>query len=113
MSNPSDVYFYLRKHSVLDPATGCRDWTRGTSSQGDYPSMWIDNTCRSAHRVAYALRNPLPPGSIRHESRSVEIHHRCENKLCIEPSHLIAVTKRDHAAEHREARKLCRLAKAA
>ena len=75
--------------------------------------MWIDGTVRGAHRVAYALRNPLPPGSLKHESWSAEIHHICENRLCVEPSHLVLTTRRDHNAEHKALRDQTALSMAA
>lgn len=30
-----------------------------------------------------------------------EIHHKCENKRCIEPTHLVALTKSDHVRLHK------------
>jgi hypothetical protein len=36
---------------------------------------------------------PIPPG--------YHIHHTCENPACIEPSHLEAVTPRQHREAHR------------
>jgi hypothetical protein len=44
---------------------------------------------RVAHAVAYeALHGPVPPGR--------ELDHLCENKLCVNPSHLEPVTHQEN-----------------
>lgn len=45
----------------------------------------IDGRTVTAHRWAYvAARGPIPAG--------MHVHHRCFNKLCINPQHLAMVT---------------------
>jgi hypothetical protein len=56
----------------------------------------------------------VPSGWIReHFERNVaiippgyQIHHRCENPACIEPSHLCALPPEVHRAQHRERPKM-------
>jgi len=45
------------------------------------------------HRVAWQLAyGPVPHGC--------EIHHKCKNKLCCNPRHLIAILHKQHRALH-------------
>jgi len=39
------------------------------------------------------LRGPIPAG--------LELHHCCENRLCVNPEHPRAVTRGEHLSEHR------------
>lgn len=91
----------LFSRSTYNPTTGCRLWTGSRSSQGQYGTIWLDGRPQFVHRVAYEAANgSIPAGSIQHESESVEIHHICENRLCIEPNHLEALTRNEHNARH-------------
>ncbi len=56
-----------------------------------------------AHRLAFlAAYGAIPEGSIKHESLSFEIHHTCQNRLCLgAPTHLVAITRNLHAEAHR------------
>ncbi|MDR5727933.1 MAG: HNH endonuclease signature motif containing protein [Terriglobia bacterium] len=82
----------LLANSVHDPLTGCRIWTgkrakrRGGGEDGRL-NIRINGrhvTCR-AHRISFEVFNgPIPEGH--------EIDHTCVNSLCIEPTHLEAVT---------------------
>jgi hypothetical protein len=48
---------------------------------------------RPAHRVVYELANgPIPEW--------MHLHHKCENPLCVRPSHLEPYTNREHRALH-------------
>lgn len=57
-----------------------------------------------AHRLAYSDANGgIPEG--------YHIHHLCDNKVCINPTHLIALTPDDHRALHTKPKSLETLAK--
>lgn len=82
----------LLANSVLDPETGCRIWTgktsrrRGGALDGRI-TLRINgrHVSRRAHRVSYEVHNgPIPDG--------YDVDHCCVNSLCIEPTHLDAVT---------------------
>jgi hypothetical protein len=97
-----ELLAYLLERTTLDEQTGCRVWNMGTSSQGKYATLGHGGTVVYAHRLAYkSAYGAIPEGSIKHESMSVEIHHSCRNRLCIEPTHLVAITRNLHGAAHR------------
>jgi HNH endonuclease len=82
----------LLANSVLDPVTGCRIWTgkrgkrRGGGEDGRL-NIRINgrHVTRRAHRISFEVFNgPIPEG--------YEVDHCCVNSLCIEPTHLEAVT---------------------
>lgn len=98
---------HIYSRSILDPDTGCRRWTGSHSSQGSYGTIWRNNSCEYVHRAAYeAFHGELPEGSLGHESDSVEVHHVCGVRDCVEPSHLELVTRRQHNREHQTMRQL-------
>jgi hypothetical protein len=83
----------LLANSVLDPLTGCRIWTgkrakrRGGGEDGrlNIRLKGGRHVTRRAHRISYEVFvGPIPPGH--------EVDHTCVNSLCIEPTHLEAVT---------------------
>lgn len=82
----------LLANSVVDPLTGCRIWTgRKRKRKGGCEDGAINlringrHVTRAAHRVSFEEFNgPIPEG--------YEVDHCCVNSLCIEPTHLEAVT---------------------
>lgn len=82
----------LELQSVVNEATGCRIMTKKPTT-GGYVQVRVDGTLRSAHRVAFELAGGVIPDGY-------EIDHICNNPLCIEPTHLEAVT---HAENVRRA----------
>lgn len=82
----------LMANSVLDPKTGCRLWTGKTSKRRNSGldgriTMRINgrHVSKRAHRVSYEVfKGPIPDG--------YDVDHCCVNTLCIEPTHLDAVT---------------------
>jgi len=74
-----------------------RCWTwRGSLAGGGYGqfSIKVGGTSHSvrAHRIVYRIYN----GSIDH---SKDLHHICENKTCVNPSHLLEVDEATHMSE--------------
>ena len=61
---------------------------------GDYPLVYTeDGRHVTAHKFAYeCLVGEVPSGC--------DLHHRCENKMCVNPRHLEPLTKPEHRAQH-------------
>jgi hypothetical protein len=84
----------------------CRVWTGGRATQGRYGILGHAGKIMLAHRLAFAaFFGELPEGSLKHESQSVEIHHRCHDRLCLNPHHLEAITRKQHNERHRGAQR--------
>jgi hypothetical protein len=77
---------FAAKHA--EAMTGCWLWTGATGSDG-YGHMLADGRIVGAHRIAYELYVGAIP-------RGAEVHHACEVPLCVNPAHLIAVTRTEH-----------------
>lgn len=109
MSAPPKKYASLAArllaNSVFDPLTGCRIWTGKTSKRrGGGKDGRINlringrHVAKRAHRVSFEVFNgPIPPDH--------EIDHTCVNSLCIEPTHLEAVTH-DENCKRRDQREM-------
>lgn len=70
---------------------GCWEWTAARTAAGYGAFGVTSSSTRLAHRVAYELEvGPIPDGQ--------HVHHACENTLCVRPSHLRAVSPREHIA---------------
>ena len=76
----------------VDKSGDCWVWT-GTRSKGrrqGYGLISAGNRTRHAHRIAYVLANgQIPAGMV--------IHHRCRNKLCVNPGHLELLSRADNS----------------
>ena len=72
----------------VDRSGDCWNWI-GSVGQDGYGRMKINGKLIKAHRYAYVLFNgPIPTGFI--------IHHLCHNTACVNPDHLVPVTKSWH-----------------
>lgn len=59
-----------------------------------YGRMSFNNKTVYEHRLVYILSHP------QEDISKKIIHHICKNKWCINPKHLIAITRKQHSAEH-------------
>lgn len=67
----------------------CRVWTGYIHKKTGYGLVWADGRTRQAHVVSYERHHgPIPPGLC--------VLHSCDNRPCIEGSHLFAKTKQDN-----------------
>jgi hypothetical protein len=68
----------------VDKTDDCWLWTSAFINSG-YGHFWNGERSVVAHRYAYELANgPIPLG--------LHIDHLCENRACVRPAHLEAVT---------------------
>lgn len=82
----------------VDQVSGCWNWISSTGGAPGFPQhvygrYWPNATtrfCQIAHRFAYefATLAKIPAG--------LELDHRCENKLCVNPAHLQLVTHQEN-----------------
>ncbi len=73
---------------------GCWLWL-GSRDRLGYGSFRIDRKTRAAHCVAYEqMVGPIPA---KHD-----LHHVCADPSCVNPSHLIPMTRKEHKQIHRE-----------
>ena len=69
----------------------CHVWT-GKLSKAGYP---VHGRGPLYRKVYEAAKGKVPKGK--------QVHHICENKPCINPDHLVALTPKQHRAAHRKA----------
>ena len=90
-----EYQFWLRvdktTSAVFYKGTRCWEWTGSRTGGGDgrkYGQFSFNSTQRYAHRVSWYFKHG------RHPSKC--ILHKCDNRLCVRPSHLVQGTQRDN-----------------
>src|SRR5262245_51269524 len=76
----------------------CWEWTAGRFTSG-YGAVW-DSKTRRAHRVSWELSHgcSVPPGKV--------VMHLCDNKPCVNPSHLKVGSQAQNTKNFHETRKI-------
>ena len=81
--------------SKVDKSGECWVWTAARTN--GYGVAHVSGKSRRAHRVAYGdAYGPIPEGLV--------IDHLCENKACVRPSHLEAVTQGENVRRAEKSR---------
>jgi hypothetical protein len=62
--------------------------------ENGYGRMLYKNKSVCEHRVVYTLSHP------KEDITKKIIHHKCHNRFCVNPKHLIAITRKQHSIEH-------------
>ena len=68
--------------------TGCWEWQGSRATNGGYGRYWDSAQKKPVMAHVYAfttLKGEVPSDR--------ELHHRCENRLCVNPGHLVIVTR--------------------
>ena len=74
----------IQERSVAEPLSGCWLWTFAPNSAG-YGNISYQDKRMGAHRASHISFNGAIP-------ESYDVHHVCNNRICVNPAHLEAVT---------------------
>ena len=75
------------------PPSACWEWRGALARRTGYGVFALNGRTRPAHRVAWLLTwGPIPS--------KINIHHLCENRSCVNPDHLAALSPRGHSMQH-------------
>jgi hypothetical protein len=84
----NNIAIRLERRSIPEPNTGCWFWLGEVHTDG-YGRINIQDKNYRVHRIAYAVhKGPIP--------RDLNVLHRCDAPLCVNPAHLYLGTKKQN-----------------
>lgn len=87
--DPEAYFWYF---VATGDGNSCWLWTRATQNKGYGLMWWTDGKLWLVHRLAWMLTNgPIAKGLM--------VCHRCDNPLCVRPSHMFLGTQKDNMAD--------------
>jgi hypothetical protein len=86
----------LLKYRRINEATGCWEWTGGTSGGYGSASTYPPARYIAAHRLAAVVWMGLERDS------PLQVLHKCDNRVCFNPHHLYLGTHEENMRDRRE-----------
>jgi hypothetical protein len=87
----------LKAKMRINPMTGCWEWMASVNTNG-YGQFRINGTTEQAHRASWMIfRGPIPADGSAYGT--VNVLHRCDNSLCVNPEHLFLGNQSENAKD--------------